>query len=166
MRLWRIVLGSLLLAPLGLLGCDQNRIAKLEEGVSTEAQVRAAFGEPLAVHAEPGGARTLEYTRQPEGTANYMITIGPDGVMSALRQVLAPPYFARVRPGMTREEVRRLLGKPAKEWEFPLKQESVWDWRWRDGQQGMMFSATFDAQGRVLHAASAIDPREIQQGGY
>lgn len=163
MRKWLLGLGSLLAL---LVGCDADRIARLEEGVSTETQVRAAFGEPLAVHAEPGGARTLEYTRQPEGTTNYMITIGPDGVMSALRQVLAPAYFARVLPGMTHEQVRRLLGKPAKEWEFPLKQESVWDWRWRDGQQNMVFSATFDAQGRVLHASSAIDPREIQQGGY
>lgn len=163
MRRWGVVLAAALAA---VVGCDQSRIAKLEEGVSTEAQVRAAFGEPLAIHAEPGGARTLEYTRQPEGAANYMITIGPDGVMSALRQVLAPAYFAKVQPGMTREQLRRLLGKPAKEWEFPLKRESVWDWRWRDGQQSMMFSATFDDQGRVLHAESTLDPRETQQGGY
>ena len=34
---------------LGLLGCDGPRIAALEEGVSTEAQVRAQFGEPEQV---------------------------------------------------------------------------------------------------------------------
>ena len=91
----------------GLTGCDQQRISELEEGVSTEADVRSRFGEPekiweasdmagtplpratLAVVAAPG-ARTFEYNRQPAGTVNYMITLGPDGKMSALRQVLSP----------------------------------------------------------------------------
>lgn len=52
--------------------------------------MRARFGEPERIWDEPGGARTLEYNRQPAGHQNYMITIGPDGRMSALRQVLAP----------------------------------------------------------------------------
>ena len=33
-------------ALLGLIGCDPQRIAELEEGVSTEADVRKRFGEP------------------------------------------------------------------------------------------------------------------------
>ncbi len=37
---------SALLALLALAGCDQRRIEKLEEGVSTEADVRARFGQP------------------------------------------------------------------------------------------------------------------------
>ncbi|MDB5931013.1 MAG: putative lipoprotein, partial [Polaromonas sp.] len=100
---------GLLSMILGLAGCDQQRIDELEEGVATEADVRARFGEPekiwdardMASLPQPGaaaepGARTLEYNRQPQGSANYMITIGPDGKMSALRQVLSPQNFARV----------------------------------------------------------------------
>ena len=34
---------------LGLAGCDQARIQELEEGVSTEADVRARFGVPEKV---------------------------------------------------------------------------------------------------------------------
>ena len=83
---------------LTLLGCDQQRIDALEEGVSTEAEVRAQFGQPTTIWPEADGARTFEYNRQPQGNQNYMITIGPDGTMTALRQVLAPHVFEQVRP--------------------------------------------------------------------
>ena len=108
-----------------LAGCDQQRIQKLEEGVSTEADVRREFGEPTAVFPEPDGSRTFEYPRQPEGWQNYFITIGPDGRMSALRQVLTDTNFARIRPGMDKSEVRRLLGRPAQAKPYPLKNEEV-----------------------------------------
>ena len=78
-RLTATVLGATLLATLGLVACDSERIAKLEEGVATEADVKRQFGEPAAVFTEPDGSRTFEYPRQPEGRANYFITIGPDG---------------------------------------------------------------------------------------
>lgn len=116
-----LALMGLLSVLLGMVGCDPQRIAELEEGVATEADVRARFGEPekiweaadLAGNPFPGvaaqdGARTLEYNRQPEGQVNYMITIGPDGRMSALRQVLTPQNFALVLPGMSMEQVRKM----------------------------------------------------------
>jgi hypothetical protein len=114
---------SALLALLALPGCDPQRIKELEEGVSTEADVRARFGEPERIWGEPSGERVLEYNRQPAGHQNYMISIGPDGKMSALRQVLNPGNFARVQPGMPMEEVRRMLGKPMKITPYALKNE-------------------------------------------
>ena len=75
-------------------------IKELEEGVATEADVRARFGEPEKIWDAPDGGRTFEYNRQPAGYRNYMITIGTDGKMSALRQVLTPQNFAKVQPGM------------------------------------------------------------------
>jgi hypothetical protein len=146
-----------------LAACDPQRIEKLEEGVSTEADVRAQFGEPAATFNDPDGSRTLEYPRQPEGQTNYFITIGPDGKMSALRQVLAPKYFAQVRPGMDKAELRRLLGRPARTATYPLKQEEVWDWRWLDGQHDKLFSVTLDRDGKVLSSASLDDMRDMPQ---
>jgi hypothetical protein len=142
-----------------LAACDPQKIAKLEEGVATEADVRREFGEPAAVFNEPDGARTFEYPRQPEGQTNYFITIGSDGRMSALRQVLKDDSFARVRPGLDKAEVRRLLGRPAKSQTFALKQEEVWDWRYLAGQQPRIFSVIFDLNGRVLSSASVEDMR-------
>lgn len=145
-----------MLALLGglLVGCDSQRIAKLEEGVATEADVRREFGEPERVREEGDGSRTLEYPRQPAGRQNYLITIGPDGRMSALRQVLSARYFAMVLPGMTRQQVRDLLGRPAKRTPYSLSQTEVWDWQYLDGQQEKLFSVTFDADGLVKSTGS------------
>ena len=153
----------------GLGGCDPARIKELEEGVSLEADVRARFGEPEKIWeardmaslpfpgaaAEPG-ARTLEYNRQPAGNSNYMITIGPDGRMTALRQVLTPQNFAKVLPGMSMEQVRKMLGKPMKVTPYTLKRETHYDWRYLNPPNtAMIFTVVFDPDLRVLGTASA-----------
>ncbi len=158
-----MVMASLFGALLALLGCDPQKIAKLEEGVATEADVRTQFGEPHATYNEADGSKTFEYSRQPEGQVAYMITIGADGKMSALRQVLKTSEFAKIRPGMDKAEVRRVLGKPAKTAKFDLKpDEEHWDWRWLDGQVSMIFSVTFDRDGKVMTSAVSDDPRQNQ----
>lgn len=158
-------IGVLLLVFASLLACDTKRIEELEEGVATEADVRAKFGEPAAVYPEPVGARTLEYPRQPEGQRNYMITIGSDGKMSALRQVLKADTFSKVKPGLDKAQVRRLLGLPGKTQVFTRKQEEVWDWRFQDGAQNKLFSVIFDTNGIVTSSAVTLDPRENDVGG-
>ena len=102
------LLGMALLA-----GCDPQRVAKLEEGVSTEVDVRKQFGDPVTVTVAPDGTRILDYPRQPEGWTNYVIKIGPDGKMSSLRQLLNEDNFARIQPGLDAQEVRDTLGRPA-----------------------------------------------------
>jgi hypothetical protein len=159
---WLMVLSMFAL----LSGCDQKRIAELEEGVATEADVRAKFGEPAAVYTEENGARTFEYPRQPEGQVNYMITIGTDGKMSALRQVLKEASFVKVVPGMDKAQLRRLLGRPAKTQVYELKQQEVWDWHFREANnESMLFSVTLDKNGAVLSTAIALDPRTNLPGG-
>ena len=149
---------------LSLAGCDQQRINELEEGLSTEADVRAKFGEPETVWPEPDGSRTFEYPRQPMGSRNYMITIGSDGVMRALRQVVAPHVFEKIQPGMTQEQVRRLLGRPGKRMTYALKQETDWDWNWIDPpSQEMEFTVTFGADGLVRRSGSRM---KMPQGDH
>ena len=160
-----IVMASLLGSLLALLGCDPQKIAKLEEGVATEADVRKQFGEPHATYSEADGSKTFEYSRQPEGQVAYMITIGTDGKMSALRQVLKNTEFAKIKPGMDKGDVRRVLGKPAKTAKFDLKpDEEHWDWRWLDGQVPKVFSVTFDRDGKVMASASMDDTAQGKVG--
>ena len=148
---------GLLAAMWALVGCDPQHISELEEGVATEADVRARFGEPENVWDVPGG-RVLEYNRQPQGQKNYMITIGADGKMSALRQVLTPENFAKVQPGMAMEELRKLLGKPAKVVRYALKRETEWDWRWlQPPSSAMVFTAVLSDDQRVLRSGSSPD---------
>jgi len=161
---YRLVAWGLAFAGL-LAGCDPQRISELEEGVATEADVRAKFGEPVAIYNEENGGRTFEYPRQPAGQVNYMITVGPDGKMSALRQVLKPANFVKVEPGWDKAQVRRLLGLPAKTMRFELKNEEVWDWRYADGHEGKLFSVTFDRDGRVTSTAVTPDAMALNQKG-
>jgi outer membrane protein assembly factor BamE (lipoprotein component of BamABCDE complex) len=158
-------LAAVLSLAVWLAGCDSERIAKLEEGLATEAQVRQQFGEPKAIFNEPDGSRTFEYPRQPAGQTNYFITIGPDGVMRSLRQVLTPANFAKVQPGMDKAGIRRLLGQPAKTQFFDLKKEEHWEWRYAEGQAAKLFVVVFDANGQVFSSASQDDPQATQAGG-
>jgi hypothetical protein len=151
---------------LGLVGCDPQRIKELEEGVSTEADVRARFGEPEKVWDGPGGARVFEYNRQPAGQKNYMITIGTDGKMAALRQVLTPENFAKVQPGMMMEDVRKLLGKPAKVTPYELKKETAYDWRYlQPPNTAMVFTTWFNPDLTVVRTTTAADPDADENRG-
>lgn len=155
------LVGLLLTLLLGLAACDQQAISELEEGVSTEADVREKFGPPEAVWDGPDGAQVYEYNRQPAGYQNWQITIGPDGKMAALRQVLNPRTFAQVQPGMPMEDVRRLLGKPMKITAYELKREVHYDWRWRDGpneSDSQVFTVIFSPDLRVISTMSVRDP--------
>ncbi|MES2942633.1 MAG: outer membrane protein assembly factor BamE [Pseudomonadota bacterium] len=168
---------------LGLVACDQQHISELEEGVATETDVRTRFGEPekiwdardmaslplpgatLAVLATPG-ARTLEYNRQPQGMVNYMITIGPDGKMSALRQVLAPQNFAAILPGLSMEQVRKMLGKPMKVTPFVLKNQTHYDWRYLNPPNiAMIFTVVFVSDLRVVSTASVEEESVSPKNG-
>ncbi len=115
---------GLLSFVLGLVGCDAQRIAELEEGVATEADVARPLRRarkiwdagdmaetPLPGAAAALGARTFEYNRQPQGTRELHDHDSADGKMSALVQVLTPQNFEKVLPGMRMEQVRKMLGK-------------------------------------------------------
>jgi hypothetical protein len=155
-----LVIAAVIALLISLAACDARRIAELEEGVATEADVRQKFGTPENIWDGANGARIFEYNRQPEGTQNYMITIGTDGKMSALRQVLSPANFAKIQPGMMMEEVRKLLGKPMKVTAYALKKTSHYDWRYQDGanvSDRKIFTVVFDADLRVLSTGSVDD---------
>ena len=154
------------LGAVGLVGaCDLQNIAELEPGVSTEADVKDKFGQPEAVWDGEDGAQVYEYNRQPEGVVNYMITIGPDGKMASLRQVLNPRTFAQVQVGMPMETVRRMLGKPMKITTYALKQETHYDWRYLpvNDTQSMVFTVVFNTDLRVVTTMKVIDP-DTQRG--
>lgn len=150
-------------AALLLQGCDNERVAGTEEGLTTESQVLAQWGQPEKVWDGANGERILEYNRQPQGTTNYMISIGPDGKVTALRQVLTRQNFDKVKTGMMMEDVRKLLGKPARIQPWPLKKETDYEWRFREGHaSSQLFVVTFDADLKVLRTATGDDPQDAK----
>ena len=147
--------------------CDAQRISELQIGQSNDGDVRDRFGVPENTWPEPDGGHTLEYNRQPAGVENYMITIGADGRLVAVRQVLTQENFARVQPGMAIGQVRRLLGKPAKTTHFDLSGETHLDWHYLvQPDTHMLFSVVTGNDGRVLRTQNGPDLNAPQnQGG-
>lgn len=154
MRSLLLMLGALL----SLLGCDRTH--ELRPGVSTIVDIVDKLGRPTMEWQE-GENKVWEYPFTPEGTRNYMLTIGPDGVLKAMEQVLTPENFAKVQPGMTREQIRRLLGKPASVQFFDLKQEEAWEWKEASSLPGvdMRFVVHFSNSGMVTGTSRYENPK-------
>lgn len=156
-----LALGAAILAA----ACDQQGhfieeggLAKLSRGISGESDVRMAMGQPDTVWEEEDGTRTLEYPKGPAGHRTWMVTIDKNGKLQDYRQVLTEANFANIKIGMSKEEVRRLLGKPRTIVRFTLKNEEVWDWRYQKSQaESRFFNVHFDIDSRQVTGTSSSD---------
>lgn len=145
-------------AALLALGCDRDGnpvqefgLDKLNKGVSTEAEVRGVMGQPDSVREESGGGRTLEYPKGPQGVRTWMFRIGADGKLADYQQVLTDDNFDKIQKGMTREEVRIMLGRPRTVVPFARKKEEVWDWKYLHVHEERLFNVHFDMDtGKVV----------------
>lgn len=132
MRLAALALSSALLA-----GCaTPERDARLQPGASVEADVVALYGQPRRIWPEDDGGRTLEYSSQPFGQHCYMVRLAADGRLLGIEDGLSPAGRARIQPGMTPQQVSRLLGTERSRVFFHLSGEDVWDWTIQPDQPG------------------------------
>src|SRR5258708_21966329 len=93
-------------------------------------QVQAKLGAPETVRKNADGSEVWEYPGGPLGRETYMVTLGSDRAVREVHQVLNDEYFSRVHPGMSRDEVRRLLGKPRDIVLCGPSDDDVWSWRY------------------------------------
>jgi len=152
-KLLRAICG--LLTLLGIHGCDYVAMKELKPGVSTGYEVRDLMGQPSFEWRNQDGSVTWEFARTPEGKANYMITVGPDNIMRAIAQVLTDENFAKVGKGMSRDEVRHLLGKPGRITRFERKRQEVWEWKVQNPFPNVdaFINVHFDDAGRVVETS-------------
>jgi hypothetical protein len=115
---------------------------QVTEGMN-EVQVKASMGTPEMVRKSSDGSEVWEYPRGPLGRQTYMVTLGSDHSVKEVRQVLSDQYFSKVQAGMSRDDVRRLLGKPGEVSFFPARDEEVWSWRYQQVNP-MFFNVMFD----------------------
>lgn len=137
---------------------DALLLRGLTPGVTTEAQIRDQMGQPETERTFTDGSKRFEYPRGPQGLATYMVDIDPQGKLRAVTQVLTAENFAKIRPGMTQDEVRRLLGKPGEVAVYRLKPETVWSWKWNEGPPTgeAYFNVHFNAGG-IVYTTSRSD---------
>jgi len=169
---FKLLTAAMLAGCIALTGCNEQQsdqaVQKLKEffnaikpdalllkdltpGVTTEAQIRDQMGRPETERTFTDGSKRFEYPRGPQGLNTYMVDIDRDGKLQAITQVLTAANFGKVHLGMSEDEVRRLLGKPGQVAVYPLKPETVWSWKWREGgvtEEGY-FNVHFDRNEKV-----------------
>ena len=119
------------------------------------ARVEALVGAPAAVWKNPDGAEVWEYPLGPLGVETYMVTLGPDRAVRDIRQVLSDEYISKLHVGMSRDEVRRLLGKPREVRFYGLSEEEIWSWRYREWKvRNMELHVQFDRSTGTLKGVS------------
>jgi hypothetical protein len=116
-----------------------------------EADLRAGMGPPLAEYRNPDGSRTLAYSYGQFSGQTYLADVDGTGSVRGVRQVLVEENFARLQPGMTRDEVLRLIGPPVDSMAFPRRAEISWEYRFIDtwGYRAL-FYVNLDERGIVV----------------
>lgn len=66
--------------------------------------------------------------------------------------------FTPVKPGVSKAEVRKLLGKSMLEMTFPGQSEEVWDYRYAYGTRIYITEVHFDLKGAVKYYTQYPDP--------
>lgn len=160
-------LAALALSAVLLTGCvTPDRDARLRPGVSRAADVVAIYGQPGRVWPEADGGRTLEYSTQPMGRHAYMVRLAADGSLVGIEDGLSPAGRARIEPGMTPEQVSRLLGRERTRVFFRNSGEEVWDWTIEPDQAGygMRFNVHFKDGVVVRTTQSMVFPSRLFPG--
>ena len=129
---------------------------------SRESDVRAYYGTPVGERAAPDGGKILDYSRAPLGHENYRVTLGKDGTVRSVRNLLTEENFVNVKAGMTKAEVQETLGRHGETMAFPNLAEEVMSWRfWGEVSQPMFFNAHFDPSGRLKYTTRTEEQRPM-----
>lgn len=160
MRLLISILASLLLAA-----CAAYSGSGLKPNEARLADVLRVMGKPAMQWQDADGSRQLAYPRGPMGVHTYMVHIGSDGTLQSIENVMNRKSFARIRPGMTKEEVLHLLGPSEPSWTtyYKARDELVWESRYCDEwREAARFDVLFDASLGIVR--STLSQTESQRG--
>ena len=166
MRLWTSLLATMLLAA-----CASYSGSGLKPGEARLDDVQGLMGSPAMRWQEPDGSVQLAYPRGPAGFHTFMVKLGPDGRLQSIANVLEENSFARIRAGITKDEVLRVLGPPeySRSVYFKARDELVWDWRYCQVYGNpARFLVLFDGTSGTVRSTMALseafgNPRSSEQ---
>jgi len=119
----------------------------LQPGIDRLENVLQLMGQPAMRWQNADGSEQLAFPRGPMGFHTFMVSIATDGTLRQIENVLDEKNFARIQPGMSKEEVLRILGPSYPNWTvyFKRRDELVWEWRYCDAwSEAARFNALFD----------------------
>ncbi|NJD34192.1 MAG: hypothetical protein FIA96_05045 [Betaproteobacteria bacterium] len=159
--------GLLVFCVLLVSGCAGYSGSNLKPGVSTRPEVLASMGEPALAWKNPDGSEQLAYPRGPASTQTFMAYVGPDGRLQRIEKALDPSHFARVRAGMSKDQVLRVLGPPGPAWTefYSRRNELAWSWLFcNDRSVEEFFDVMFDATTGIVRS-TATHPNLVGPDG-
>jgi hypothetical protein len=148
-RLFSLIAAALLGA------CASYSGSGLKPGVAQLADVQALMGPPAMRWQGADGSIQLAYPRGPAGFETYMVQLGPDGRLQSIANVLDEQSFARVRAGLSKDDVLRLIGPPdqSRSAYFKARDELAWEWRFREVYgDAAHFVVLFDASAGTVRS--------------
>lgn len=151
---------TVVLLALVLAACASYSGAGLRPGEARLEHVVGLMGQPAMRWQDPDGSIQLAYPRGPAGIHTFMVKLGPDGRLQSNANVLDEAGFARIRPGMTQEQVLRVLGPPdySRTAYFKARDELVWDWRACTYNLNMQrVYVLFDATSGTVRSTMSLD---------
>src|SRR5438093_10522931 len=151
---------ALLLLAAMLAGCAN--FAAISPGDSAEAG-EARAGAPATVWKNADGSEVWEYPLGPLGVETYMVTLGSDRAVREVRQVLSEEYISKLHVGMSRDEVRRLVGRPRAIGFSDRNDEGRWSWSDREWKvRNMELYGQFDRASGTYKVGSRFEVDESE----
>ena len=129
------------------------------------AKVQQKLGQPAMRWQNENGSEKLAFPRGPMGYQTYMVVMGADGKLKHIDNVMNEQNHARIKPGMTQNEVLKILGPSYPHWTvyFERRDELVWEWRYCDTwSEAARFNVLFDQ--RLGTVRSTLSLTEAQRG--
>lgn len=127
-RFCRTTLAALLLSSLIGACAYTPPLMRLRIGETEAAVIKLADRKPNEIYVNKDGTRILEFSNQPDEPNTYLVTMDAKGGVTRVEQALTSEQLARVKPGMRRDDVLRLLGKPGRANARAVTGETVWEW--------------------------------------
>ncbi len=127
--------------------------------------VLRVMGQPAQRWQDADGTVQLAYPRGPMGYHTYMVHLAANGKLQRIENVLDEHFFAKIQPGMTMQQVVRLLGPAQPGWStyFARRDELVWEWRYCDAASNpARFDVLFDQTRGTVRSTMAMT--EEQRG--
>ena len=147
------------LAALSVQACALLQPPTVPQGASV-VQAEAIMGKPVDVVVAPEGDTVWQYPTGYYGEHTYLVTFGADQRVKAFSQARTWDNFAKIRTGMTRDEIRLMFGRPYMSVTYRLSREEVWSYRYLiPVADGRIFNVHFDAgTGLVRTTSDERDP--------
>jgi len=156
-----------LFAAMLMAGCASYNGAGLVPGKSTAAEVETVMGRPADRVTKPDGGAVLYYPRGPEARDTFAASIGADGKLQAIDQILTDANIAKIVPGSTTAaQVRDLIGPSVVHSSLPRIGRDVWEYKIGDEVHPFLLYVQLSSDGIVREVVRTRDPHyDMGDGG-